>query len=233
MGFFAGLKLFLAAPEQAFSADNRRFIWLPALVSLLIVGAGLWFALSYVDELTAYFNSFSWWPEFLDYIVEPLLYLLSVLMGAWLFGFIAVVLGSPFYSALNAHLDPVPDAKEVAWYQQIWPTLKRELVKAKYVVPRLLGLFIVGFIPGLNLLAPVLWLLYGGWLMAVQFSDLSFENRNLSFDETLATLRGYRTMTIGVGAGLTLAMSIPLLNFIVGPIGVVATSHLVRKLRSA
>ena len=154
-------------------------------------------------------------------------------MGAWLFGFIAVVLGSPFYSVLNAHLEPVPDQQELAWYRQILPMLKRELIKARYVLPRLIGLFVLGFVPGLNLMAPALWVLYGGWLMAVQFADMSFENRQQPFNQTLDTLRAHRATTIGVGAGLTFAMSIPLLNFIVAPIGVVATSALVRQLRQA
>ena len=39
-------------------------------------------------------------------MLEPLLYIMGVLVGAWLFGFIAVIVGSPFHSLLNAEIHP-------------------------------------------------------------------------------------------------------------------------------
>ena len=231
MSPLSGFRHFIAAFEQTFSAPVRSFILLPAAVSLVIVCIGLYVAYFYVGEFSNYLGTLGWWPEVLDWLVAPILYLLATLIGAWLFGFIAALAGSPFYGNLSQQVDPMPEVDTTPWYKDLGPTLWRELAKLKYTLPRLLGLLILGFIPGINLIAPALWIIYGGWLMAVQFCDYSFENRKQPFHETLDNLRAHRAACIGLGAGLTFAMSIPLLNFVVAPVAVVAASRFNRELR--
>ena len=228
MGIGHGIRSLLEGISLAFSPGVRRFILLPALASLIIVVAGLVFALGYIEDFSNYLASF--FPDFLSWLIDPILYLFGLLMGAWLFGFIATIVGSPFYGNLSARIDPIVEPDARPWVAQIWPIIKRELVKLRYVLPRLIGMFALGFIPVINIIAPFVWLTYGGWLMAVQFSDFRFENHGHEFADTLATLRPHRAACIGLGAGLTFAMSIPLLNFIVAPVAVVAATHFCRSL---
>ena len=66
----------------------RPFLILPALASVVVISAGLYFAFGYVTDLAAYLrDALPEWLSFLNAVLEPLLYLLSVLLGAWLFGF--------------------------------------------------------------------------------------------------------------------------------------------------
>ena len=230
MGFVAAVRCFIGSFDRAFSPPTRNYILLPALVSLAIVSGGLVFALAYVQDAINYLTTISWWPDWLSAIVEPLLYILGVLIGAWLFGFIAAIVGSPFYGELSNSVLPNSEAVMPKWWQTLLPTLRREWTKLKYLLPRLLGLLLLGFVPVINVIAPALWLLYGGWLMAVQFCDYPFENRSRSFTETLDRLRTHRLACMGLGAGITLGMSIPLLNFVVAPVAVVAGSRFVKQL---
>lgn len=231
MGFLAGFRHFIGGFEAAFSPPVRQFILLPALVSLVVISLGIYVAFIYVAALSEYLHGLGWWPAVLDWLIEPLLYLLAVLIGAWLFGFIAALVGSPFYGDLSLRADPRGEPDDTPWYKQLGPTAVREWAKLRYTLPRLLGLLLLGFIPVVNLVAPFLWLTYGGWLMAVQFCDYSFENRRQTFQETLQTLRQNRAGCIGLGLPLTFAMAIPVLNFVVAPVAVVAASRYVRSLR--
>jgi CysZ protein len=228
MGLGRGIKCFVEGAKLAFSAPLRKFILLPALLSLVIIGGGLGLAFSFVADASSYLAGLGVWPGVIEWVLEPLLYLFGILVGAWLFGFLAVIVGAPFHSVLNAHIHPKDTPSTAEWYQQIAPALKRELSKAKYTLPRLVGLLLLGFVPIVNLATPFLWLGYGGWLMAVQFCDFSFENRDQPFEQTLETLRQYRSTCVGFGMLTTLGLAIPLLNFIVVPIAVAGGALLMR-----
>ncbi len=50
----------------------------------------------------------------------------------------------------------------------------------------------LSLIPGLNLLAAPLWLLFGVWMMAVQYIDYPADNHKMGWDGMLAWLRAKR-----------------------------------------
>lgn len=224
----SGFSCFLEGINLATSAKYRKYVIWPALVSLVVISVGLYIAFGFVADVSAWIAGFGVWPGVIEWVLEPLLYIMGVLVGAWLFGFLSVILGSPFHGLLNAEIHPSGQPNDRAWYQEIGPALLRELSKLKYTLPRLLGLLLLGFIPGINIFAPFLWLGYGGWLMAVQFGDFSFENRQRPFTETVDALRPHRMTCIGFGALVSLGMSIPLLNFVVAPIAVAGGAKLMQ-----
>ncbi len=232
MSFATGVRCFLDGASAAFGRPLRGYVLLPGLVSFLVVVGGLVWALSYVTDFSAYLQrTLGAWPEFLQWVVEPLLYLIGIFVGAWSFGFLAIVIGSPFLGNLSARVDTDLPEDGPGWLQVALATLAREGRKLLYSVPRLIGLLILGFIPVLNLIAPVLWVLLGAWLMAVQFCDFPFENRHQPFQDTRATLRNHRGAALGFGACVTLAMAVPVLNFMVPPVATIGGTMLVNRLR--
>ena len=225
-----GLRCFIAGAHLALGPQYRRFIVWPALLSLLIVVAGIVLTFGYIGSFSAYLRDLGIWPGIIDWLIQPLIYLFGILINVYLFSFLAVIIGAPWYSVLNERVDPPPSQRTTRWYKEIFPSLQRELIKLRYTLPRLLCLLLLGFIPFVNLIAPLLWLGYGGWLMAVQFCDFSFENRGRPFNETVDRLRIHRTTCMGFGALVTLGMSIPLFNFIIAPIAVAGAALLVKSL---
>ena len=223
-----GIQCFLRGISLAFTRDNLPFVIAPALTSLAVVSLGLYFAFSYVEDLSAYLvGTLPAWLSFLSAILEPLLYLFGILTGTWLFGFLAAIIGSIFLGDLALKIDG-GDGTERPWYHDIWPALKREARKLRYHLPRLLALVVLSVIPLINAFAPLLWILFGAWLMAIQFCDFAVENRRMDFLETLAILRGRRMAALGFGACATFAMAIPLLNFLVAPVAVIGGTLLMR-----
>ncbi len=216
--------------KRALSRSVRPFVVLPALASLVVVGGGMYWVFGHVAGVSAAIGSLlPNWLDFLNVVIEPLLYIISVLIGAWLFGFMAMIIGSPFLGELSLRVDTLV-AEPTPWWQQIVPTLLREGRKLVYQLPRLLGLILITITPIVNALSPILWITYGAWMMAVHFCDYAFENRGRPFTDTLATLRKYRIAVMGFGACATIGMSIPLLNFTIAPIAVVGATLMMQQI---
>lgn len=231
MSLFRGIECFMSGASTAFSKQVRPFVIVPATVSLIVVVSGLALGFSYVTDLSNYLiSALPSWLDFLQWILQPLLYLLGLLVGAWSFGFIATIIGSPFLGDLSSRVEQVVPP-ERSWWQQVAPALAREFRKLRYHLPRLLLLLLVSIVPVVNAIAPFLWLGFGAWMMAVQFCDYSTENRNQEFSATLSILQNNRAGALGFGACVTLAMSIPILNVIVAPIAVCGGTMLMQRFR--
>jgi len=231
MSLFYGIDCFFRGLRMAFSPEVRPFVVVPAVVSLAIITTGLVLGFSYVTDLSNYLvSALPGWLSFLQWILEPLLYLTGLLVGAWSFGLIATFIGSPFLGDLSLRVEKLPP-NPTPWWKLLGPTMLRELRKLGYHLPRLLFLVVISFIPLLNTLAPFLWLGFGAWMMAVQFCDYTTENRTHEFHETLQILGSNRAGAIGFGLCVTVGMSIPILNFIVAPIAVTGGTLLMQRLR--
>lgn len=234
MSFIAGIRCFFNALSLAPTPQYRRYAIVPGLVSLVVIVLGLSLAFSYISDLGLYLQQeLDAWPEFIQWILQPLLYIIGILVGAWLFGFLSILIVSPFLGVVSAQADPPDQVTPRPWYAEVGPALARELRKLRYSLPRLLGLLLLSLIPVLNVFSPLLWLGFGAWLMAVQFADFSFENRNQNFTTTLETLRQARGAALGYGVCVTIGMSIPFLNFMVAPVAAIGGGLLVRQIRES
>jgi len=225
MSFQIGVRAFVDGARIAKRADLLHFTFIPALISLVVIGTGTWLAFEQIGQWgTALSDRLPSWLGFLDSILIPLLYLIGVVLGIWLFGLLAVVIASPFLGNLSSAVErkvygSAPD-ELLPWWRTITSTLARELRKLGYHLPRLLGVFLLTLIPLVNAVAPVIWLLFGAWTMAVQFVDFPVENRQQSFRTTLAALRRRRAAALGFGLCTALVLAIPLLNFVLIPVAV-------------
>lgn len=226
MSLIAGVGTFADGARLIRRPALLRYAWIPAALSLVVISASLWLAFGYITDFSDYLVAqLPGWLGFLSFVLTPLLYLLGLLAGAWLFGLLAVLLASPLLGdlslAVEEQIAPGSAPKPLDFLPGLAHAVRRELRKLAYHLPRLIGVAILSVIPGINVLAPLLWLLFGAWTLAVQFADYPAENRNLPFVETLQRLRRRRWAALGFGACATLALAIPLLNFLLVPVAVV------------
>ncbi len=226
MSFVRGIRTFFEGARLIREPRLLRFAWIPGLLSLAIITGGLWFAFSYVADFSAFLvGQLPGWLGFLSFILTPLLYLLGVLVGAWLFGLIAVLVASPLLGDLSLAVEELTSPGSAPPAPRFLPglasALQREGRKLVYHLPRLIGVAILSVIPVVNLLAPVYWVVFGAWTLAVQFADYPAENRGLDFRTTLTRLRAHRWAALGFGACATVALAVPILNFVLVPVAVV------------
>jgi CysZ protein len=164
------------------------------------------------------------WFSFLVTLLQIVLGGLLVLVTGWVATLLATLLASPFYGVIatriEARLTGSVQGPERGPAAEIAATLGRELQKLGWTLPRMIAILLIGLIPVIGILASPLALLFGAWVMAVQFIDFTPENRGLSFAQTRARLTRRRGLGLGFGALLALGIGIPLVNLLVAPAAV-------------
>lgn len=206
----------------------RLFVLLPLAVNLLLfIGLAYFSVGQFSHWVAALMPSLPHWLSLLEYLLWPLFVALVLLIMFFSFTLVANIIAAPFNGFLAEKVETVLRGYDAAppfqWAELLAlvpRTLSRELRKLAYLLPRLLLLLGVSFVPGLNLLAAPLWLIFGIWMMAVQYVDYPADNHKLSWDDMLRWLTARRWQTLGFGAATYGAMLIPGLNVLVMPAAV-------------
>jgi len=204
----------------------KRFIVLPLLVALLIYGLIVWMAISlfgyWVDSLMGFLPV---WLGFLSYLFKPLFAILLTLLVTLSFNLLVGLVMAPFNSLLAEKIEALlgrsDDFPPFTWGSVI-STVQRELRKLAYFLPRFVPLFILSWIPLLNLIAAPLLILLSIWMMALQYLDYPAENNGLNWQQTLTWLREKRLQSFGFGA---VCLILPL-GFLLIPIAVAGATVL-------
>lgn len=206
----------------------RLFVLIPLGINLLLFCAlvgfaghefGLW-----LDHLK---SSFPGWLSALQWLLWPLFVLLMVLVIFFTFTMIANIIAAPFNGFLAEKVEVVVTGKDefpaFSWkelIEMVPRTMSREMRKLGYYLPRALGLLVLSFIPGANIIAAPLWVLFGVWMMAIQYIDYPADNHKMSWQDMLAWLRSKRWACLSFGGITYLVLLIPLANLVMMPAAV-------------
>ena len=72
-------------------------------------------------------------------------------------------------------------------------------------------------IPGVNVFAPFVWILFSAWAIVVEYADIPMSNRGLSGKQVRLMLQQQRMVSFGFGATGLLMTSVPIINFLAMP----------------
>jgi CysZ protein len=172
------------------------------------------------------------WLDFLRWLLWPLFALTIILLLFYTFTLVANLIAAPFNDLLAARVvqllgGTLPDSAATDLQQAmkgILPALMGEGRKMGYFLLRAVPLIILFLIPGLNLLAPFLWLLFSAWFLALEYFDYPMGNQGIEFSEQLDHIKPHRLALLGFGSGVTLMMMVPLLNFVAMPAAVIGAT---------
>jgi len=203
----------------------RRFVWVPVSVNVLVFSLLVWLGVSQLEGLLDRLLPASSWLAYLRWLVWPLFVVALVLVVFYSFTLVANLIAAPFNSLLAERVEHlltghIPGGAFDSLWRQILPTLRSELRKAVYMLVRALPLLVLFLIPGLNLLAPFLWLLLGAWFLAIEYADYPMGNHGMHFDEQHRQLKAARPAALGFGLGVSLLMAVPGLSFLAMPAAV-------------
>ncbi len=213
--------------------ELRVFVLLPLLVNILLFGLGIGLIFSYAGGWVD--SAVAWLPEWLSFAAWLLWLLLTLLVGMgvfWGFSLIANLIAAPFNGILAEKTQmlltgtPVDGGGFGDFVRLIPSALGRELSKWMYYLPRVLVLFLLGFVPGMQIVVPWLWLLFGAWMMAIQYVDYPMDNNRISFKEMQQRLRQRKLLHVSFGGAVSVMLLVPLVNFFVMPIAVVGATAL-------
>lgn len=218
-----GLKM-LMLPEL------RRHILTPLGINIVLFIAIGWLGYAQFETLLNTLLPESSWLSFLRWILWPLFALSLLLITFYTFTALANLIAAPFNSLLSAKAEelitghrPPEDRRQLR--QVIIPSLLSELRKLRYFLLRAIPLLILFVIPGINLIAPFLWLLFSAWFLSIEYSDYPMGNHGLTFQSQHQRLKNRRMTALGFGAAITLLMMIPILNFAAMPAAVIGATR--------
>jgi CysZ protein len=211
----------------------RRFVVIPLLLNLAVFAALIsWAVRQFNIWMAQLMATVPGWLSFIEWLLWPLFALLVLLVLFFGFSIVANLIASPFYGFLAEKVaekerGQVSQPTSLRDIMLVVPhSVGRELRKISYYLPRLLILLLLSFIPVVNLVSSPLLLLFGVWMMAVQYIDFQADNDQVSFIDMLRWVRGKRMLSLGFGLPVYVGMLIPLVNLLVMPSAVAGSTLL-------
>ncbi|HSM68258.1 MAG TPA: sulfate transporter CysZ [Xanthomonadales bacterium] len=236
---FDAIGYFLSALRLARQPGMRRWVILPLTFNILLFIVLYGLAGSALAGWVAAVSA-GWQLEgtfaFLNGVITASIWLLQLLV--WLallmlfastFTIAVQLVAAPFMGLLAERIDqrltgtPLPDESVAG---MVVRTLRRELRKTWDWLWRtllvLLVVLVVSLIPVVNVLASVIWFLWSGWLLGLQYVDYGADTRQVPFLSMKAAARRQRMLVLGFGCIVLAVTMVPLVNLVIMPVAVIA-----------
>ena len=220
-----GLDCFFNGFSLIIKPGLRQYVIIPTLINVIVLIA---IAAVTVTQFSVWVDAImNWFPDWMSllyWLIWTIALIVLLVLVLFCFTFIANIIASPFNAILSIKVEELLTGKPPESTLSVWMVMPRaigrEIAKLLYVLPRLVGLVIFTLIPVLNTVSPVLWILFGAWMMAIQYADYGADNNDLSFGELRSKLSAHRTQSIMFGLPAYLLLTIPVVNLILMPVGV-------------
>ena len=204
----------------------RAYVIAPLVINAGLFTALIYFGASWLGALVE--RMLPDWLDFLSWILVPAFVVSALIAGFYMFNLVANLVAAPFNcllaEAVERHLTgrPPPHSGQ-GWRSlvvDVAATLVAEARKLAYVAIRSLPPLLLFLIPGLNIIASLVWMLLGAWMLALTYVDYPMANHGIRFAELRRRLRSRRMLGLGFGAAAMAALAVPVLNFLVIPCAV-------------
>ncbi len=222
---FLGASYLLRGFSLILKPGLRSYVIVPLLINVVLFSVLIVVGAQQFNQLMLWL--LPEWPTWLSWLLWPLFAV--TISGVAFFTFLSVcnLIGAPF----NALLAERVEEKLRGCVQQspfqlaqvlrtFIPTLISEINKILYFALRALPLLLLFLIPGVNIIASVLWMIFSAWILALEYADFPMANHDIRFTEQRILLQKKRLMVWGFGAAILLLLMIPLVNFLAMPTAV-------------
>ncbi|MCE7623861.1 sulfate transporter CysZ [Vibrio fluvialis] len=224
----SGLGYFFYGFDIAVSPGIRRFVLMPLLTNILLVGGALYYLFSHLDSwINDWMGQIPGWLSWLSYILWPLLVITILATFSYFFSTLANFIAAPFNGLLAEKVEEKLTGKKVnddgvlAVVKDVPRIMAREWRKLVYVLPKAIGLFILLLIPALGqTLGPILWFIFTAWMLAIQYCDYPFDNHKVTFNDMRNSLKQKQGKAYTFGMLVSVLTTIPVVNLFVMPVAV-------------
>jgi len=227
---FKGLKL-ITQP------GIRRFVLIPLSINVITLGGATYYLFikfnEWMDQLMPDFPDWlSWLETGISWLLWPLFSAMILLVIFYSFTFVANLIAAPFNSLLAEKVEnlltgkPLDSGPSYPTFEIVKRSLGSEVGKLLYFLKWWIALFIFTLIPGINLAAPFVWILFGAWMLSLEYLDYPMSNHNKFFKDINKQAIAKRSLSFGFGGGVLLITSIPFINLIAMPAGVAGSTAL-------
>lgn len=205
----------------------RRYVVVPVLINVVLFAAVLYFAAGWIHGFAS--QLLPDWLDWLAVVLVPVFLVLSAIVVFFTFTMVANLIASPFNGMLAEAVEsrltgrPAAPTSVGRIMQDVGIAIASELRKLGYILVRLVPLLLLFLVP---VVGPLLWAIFGAWMLAIAFIDYPMGNHGLGFVEQRRILGGQRWLGLGFGVAVMTAMTVPVLNFFVMPCAVAGATAL-------
>jgi CysZ protein len=234
-----GINCFFEGARLVRQPGLRQYVIVPLIINIVVLGVIMAYGISQYDTwmlvLTEWLPD---WLQFLAWLIGLLAAIVIFAVGIYCFSFLANVIASPFNAILSEKVEeqlvPGLNHPRINLAVVLTRAVTREFGKLLYFLPRFLGLLLLSVIPGLNAVAPFAWIIFGAWMMAVQYTDYAADNNQVSFSELRKRLEDRPMQALLFGLIVYFVIVIPVINLVLIPVAVAGgTVYWVEQLRIA
>ena len=217
-----------------FKSGIKRYVLIPFLINL-----GLFSLATKLlsDQLDVWMEKLlPDWLSWLEWLIWPLFAIAMFLIVFYTFTVLANLIAAPFNSLLSARIEAMltgqkpEDINSDGFFRLMARTIKSEIQKILYAIKWFIPLIIITLIPGVNIAAPFLWILFAAWFFALEYNDYPLANRGQFFEEVKTYNRKNRMQALGLGSAVFIMTSIPVVNFFAMPVAVAGATKLTSKI---
>lgn len=237
--FIHGFKYLLRGFQYLSKPGLKRYFAIPLFLNIAVFSLLTYFGYSFFQEALGWLipEGDSIWIDVANVLAlvlfTPVLLIAVYLIASVLANFIA----SPFNDLLSEKVearaknpDNISSDNSKSVLQAIaamGPVLAGEVKKYIYFGLFYIPIVIITFIPLINVvIAPIAWVIFGMWMLALEYLAFPIQNRGYTFLQVREFARKNRMRSMGFGSSVLLATLIPLVNFIVIPAAVAGATLL-------
>lgn len=213
----------------------RGYVIVPLVINVILFALVIVYSYGQFELFLGWLRD--WLPSWLlwiDWLLIPFFVVTALFVLFTTFTFLANLIGAPFNSLLAERIERYLTGETITdesgeWYRvlidfipQLWNEVNKMLHALLWSIP-----FLVFFlIPGLNLAAPFLWILFSCWMMALQYLDVPMSNHGWKAGQVRRALRQQRLLSLGFGGVVLLMSALPFVNFLAMPASVAGATVL-------
>jgi len=228
--FWLGTFYLLRGMRHLFHKGLKRFVILPLALNLLLFCGlfylGYYYLLPYSHH---YLNQSPSWLGFLStlFVVIFILGFFFMFLSLFTVGF--NVLAAPLNGLLAEKTQRMFYGSVIpasSFYKMVWRSLQRQMEFLRYFLPRFVGVGALFFIPFVQPVYPLIWFIFNAWMLSIQYQDFAMDNNQVRFHDMRQELAHNKMRSLGFGCSINLLSLIPVLNILVMPAAVIASTFL-------
>jgi len=209
----------------------RIYAVMPLLINTVLFASLIWFGYEQFSPLVDYMMSGI--PaifNFLRWIIWIIISTFTAIFIFFTFTPIANIVAAPFNALLSEKIEIRLTGKTIgvnsSFMKMARDSFLSQIRKLVYIIFWSAVLLLISLIPLVNFAAPFLWVIFGSWLLSLEYLDYPMGNHELNFTRQRQILAARKGLSLGFGSSVMVLTSIPLLNFIVMPVAVAGATVL-------
>ena len=231
---FAGINYLVKGIEALHQATIRPFIIIPLIINIIISIFLYLIIYYYTQQVNQWLiQHLPYGLKWLHFLLIPIVSLIFIVVNSYGFVMVGNIIAAPFNAVLAERVIqqqlPQRTLQQQSFWQHVGGFLKsilRQIKILSYYAGWCLGILCLFLIPFIQLLAPMLWIMFSAWFLMLTYLDYASETFNVSWLELRRFAAKKRWLCWSFGLASLFLATLPIVNLIVIPASVIGATLL-------